>query len=59
MIAFTILGLLVFWLWCFAAGYHLVPTFHAVRAMLAAWLLGCEVENLVAIFAAYDAEAKP
>lgn len=57
MIAFTALGLLVFWIWCFELGYHLEPTFHAVRAMLAVWLIGREVEALLAVFAAHDMES--
>lgn len=52
MIAFTILGLLVFWWVCFWIGYGLVPAVQLTCAAWAVWLIGREAEHLMAVFLA-------
>lgn len=52
MIVFTIIGLLVFWVWCFQIGYSLIPTYMVVRAGWAVFLFGREAEHVIAILAA-------
>ena len=56
MIAFTILGLLVFWIWCFQIGYHLIPAINISRSAMAVWLIGRKADRLIAVLAAVSAK---
>lgn len=63
MIAFTILGLLVFWAWCFQFGYWLAFAAQVGSTFFALWLLDRKVGRDIAAFAreiaAYQASKNP
>lgn len=45
MTAFTLLGLLVFWAWCFEIGYGLIPAYCVVRALWSLMWIDLSVER--------------
>ena len=55
MTGFTILGLLIFWIWCFQIGYWLIPTAHTLYALVLLELTTRRIGNFAAHIAALHA----